>query len=141
MSLCAACGLRLSGTRALCPHHDSTYGDNWAKANRLMCDFFHRKKEPPPPLPSEIDAEDSDGPIINFNRYYRRVYPLRPVAPPPPRRPARPVRPAAFNVVGASWEQFREGIEQDRRRLWLRDKPLDGTTYPEVDSPRRRRAG
>jgi hypothetical protein len=23
------------------------YGDDWAVANRIMCDFFHRKKVPP----------------------------------------------------------------------------------------------
>jgi hypothetical protein len=23
------------------------YGDDWAAANRIMCDFFHRKKVPP----------------------------------------------------------------------------------------------
>jgi hypothetical protein len=23
------------------------YGDDWAVANKIMCDFFHRKKLPP----------------------------------------------------------------------------------------------
>jgi hypothetical protein len=23
------------------------YGDDWAIANRIMCDFFHRRKVPP----------------------------------------------------------------------------------------------
>jgi hypothetical protein len=32
---------------ALCPHHHCVYGDDWASANRIMCDFFHRKKVPP----------------------------------------------------------------------------------------------
>jgi hypothetical protein len=47
MSLCASCGLQLSGDAALCPHHHCVYGDDWAVANRIMCDFFHRKKVPP----------------------------------------------------------------------------------------------
>jgi hypothetical protein len=47
MSLCAACGLQLTGDSALCPHHHCVYGDDWAAANRIMCDFFHRGKVPP----------------------------------------------------------------------------------------------
>jgi hypothetical protein len=47
MSLCAACGLQLTGDGALCPHHHCVYGDDWAAANRIMCDFFHRGKVPP----------------------------------------------------------------------------------------------
>ena len=42
MSLCSSCGLQLSGNAALCPHHHMIYGDGWAQANRIMCDFFHR---------------------------------------------------------------------------------------------------
>jgi hypothetical protein len=30
----------------LCPHHHCVYGDDWAAANRIMCDFFHRGKLP-----------------------------------------------------------------------------------------------
>jgi hypothetical protein len=47
MSLCASCGLQLSGEAGLCPHHHCVYGDDWAVANRIMCDFFHRQKVPP----------------------------------------------------------------------------------------------
>jgi hypothetical protein len=47
MSLCASCGLQLSGDAALCPHHHCVYGNDWAVANRIMCDFFHRRKVPP----------------------------------------------------------------------------------------------
>ncbi len=43
MSFCASCGLQLSGDTALCPHHYFAYGDDWARANRIMCDFFHRR--------------------------------------------------------------------------------------------------
>ena len=46
MSLCASCGLQLSGDAGLCPHHHCVYGDDWAVANRIMCDFFHRRKVP-----------------------------------------------------------------------------------------------
>jgi len=47
MSLCASCGLQLSGNAALCPHHHYVYGNDWAVANRIMCDFVHRRKVPP----------------------------------------------------------------------------------------------
>ena len=43
VSLCSQCGLGLSGTAELCPHH-SVFGDDWATSNRIMCDFFHRRK-------------------------------------------------------------------------------------------------
>jgi DNA-binding response OmpR family regulator len=35
VSLCASCGLQLSGDAGLCPHHHSVYGDDWAVAQRL----------------------------------------------------------------------------------------------------------
>lgn len=44
MSLCAACGLELYSDTALCPHHVATAGEDWAAANRIYCDFFHRGK-------------------------------------------------------------------------------------------------
>ncbi len=57
MSLCASCGLQLSGDAALCPHHHCVYGDNWAAANRIMCDFLHRGK-PPRRLDAAERADD-----------------------------------------------------------------------------------
>lgn len=42
MSFCAYCGSQLSGSSELCPHHHCAYGEDWATANRIMCDFFHR---------------------------------------------------------------------------------------------------
>jgi hypothetical protein len=57
MSLCASCGLQLSGEAALCPHHHCVYGDDWAVANRIMCDFFHRKKIPPRLAQQERDDD------------------------------------------------------------------------------------
>jgi hypothetical protein len=55
MSLCASCGLQLSGDAGLCPHHHCVYGDDWAVANRIMCDFFHRGK-----VPSRLAQSDRD---------------------------------------------------------------------------------
>lgn len=46
MSVCTVCGLRLFDDTGLCPHHHCVYGDDWAKTNRIMCDFFHRGHEP-----------------------------------------------------------------------------------------------
>lgn len=47
MSLCAWCGLRPPGDGGLCPHHHVVYGGHdWAVANRIMCDFFHRRRVP-----------------------------------------------------------------------------------------------
>ena len=44
-SHCCLCGLSYSGDVALCNHH--VYGaDDWAVANRLICDFVHRKIVP-----------------------------------------------------------------------------------------------
>jgi hypothetical protein len=57
MSLCASCGLQLSGDAALCPHHHCVYGDDWAVANRIMCDFFHRRKLPPRLAPPDRDDD------------------------------------------------------------------------------------
>ena len=57
MSLCASCALQLTGDAALCPHHHCVYGDDWAVANRIMCDFFHRKKIPPRLAPLERDDD------------------------------------------------------------------------------------
>ena len=57
MSLCASCGLQLSGDAGLCPHHHCVYGDDWAVANRIMCDFFHRGKIPPRLAQTERDDD------------------------------------------------------------------------------------
>jgi hypothetical protein len=45
MTLCASCGLELTDSSELCRHH-VPHGDNWAESNRIMCDFFHRRKLP-----------------------------------------------------------------------------------------------
>ena len=41
MTTCAYCGDETDG-RALCPHHSLGYEDDWARANRIMCNFIHR---------------------------------------------------------------------------------------------------
>jgi hypothetical protein len=43
MSLCVFCGIRLAETAALCAHHHVGASDeDWASANRMMCDLLHR---------------------------------------------------------------------------------------------------
>jgi hypothetical protein len=42
VSWCASCGLALSGKAALCRHHAVAYGEDWAVANRIICDLIHR---------------------------------------------------------------------------------------------------
>jgi hypothetical protein len=47
MSLCASCGLDIPDAVGLCPHHHVAYGgEDWAVANRIMCDFLHRQRVP-----------------------------------------------------------------------------------------------
>ena len=54
MSMCASCGIPLSGDLALCPHHHcSEDQDHWAESNRIMCDFLHRGL-----IPSRLTAEE-----------------------------------------------------------------------------------
>ena len=47
----------MTGDAGLCPHHHCVYGDDWAVANRIMCDFFHRGKVPSRLSHSERDDE------------------------------------------------------------------------------------
>jgi hypothetical protein len=47
MSVCAFCGLDVSGDAALCMHHHDLYGDDWGAQNRIICDFIHRGRAPP----------------------------------------------------------------------------------------------
>jgi hypothetical protein len=47
MSLCVQCGYGHADSTELCPHHHVIYGDDWARANRIQCDFFHRGIVPP----------------------------------------------------------------------------------------------
>lgn len=45
MRLCALCGTRNPVGGDICAHHVST-DENWAAANRVFCDFLHRRIEP-----------------------------------------------------------------------------------------------
>jgi hypothetical protein len=42
MTLCAYCGLPPLDGGSLCAHHGPAGGDDWARGNRIMCDFIHR---------------------------------------------------------------------------------------------------
>ena len=48
MSLCALCGQPTLGAEGICLFHFfRAADDDWATANRLMCDFLHRGIVPP----------------------------------------------------------------------------------------------
>jgi hypothetical protein len=57
MSACARCGVLLRHDAELCPDHVFPSDDAWAAANRIMCDFLHRKKPPPRPRPREREHD------------------------------------------------------------------------------------
>jgi hypothetical protein len=46
MSLCVQCGQSTFGGESLCAYHSASYGEEWARGNRLMCDFLHRRIVP-----------------------------------------------------------------------------------------------
>ncbi len=46
MTLCAYCGVE-APPGGLCSRHTFAHGDDWAKGNRVMCDFLHRGVLPP----------------------------------------------------------------------------------------------
>lgn len=60
MSVCPSCGNSVYGEAEVCTwHHADT--DDWAKANRIMCDFFHRQKKPKRlPIGDRIDTQIVD---------------------------------------------------------------------------------
>jgi len=45
-SVCASCGITNAYDGNLCSHHQHVYGDDWAVANRIICDLLHRGIEP-----------------------------------------------------------------------------------------------
>jgi hypothetical protein len=58
MTLCAYCGAETS-SHGLCSYHPSAHGDDWARSNRVMCDFVHRGVVPaaaPEPLDVELET-------------------------------------------------------------------------------------
>jgi len=48
MSLCVQCGQSTFGGESLCAYHSASYGEEWARGNRIMCDFLHRGIVSPP---------------------------------------------------------------------------------------------
>jgi hypothetical protein len=58
--ICAYCGHLTSGPGPLCSYHiDGMEGADWARGNRLMCDFVHRGIVAPPlrrPASSSFDV-------------------------------------------------------------------------------------
>jgi hypothetical protein len=58
VSLCALCGISLTGDLALCPHHHGGEDqEHWADGNRIMCDFLHRGLIPPRLTPQDRGDE------------------------------------------------------------------------------------
>jgi hypothetical protein len=59
MSLCPYCGHTTFGPGPLCVYHTTGADhDDWARGNRIMCDFVHRGIVPPVPdadAPSPLD--------------------------------------------------------------------------------------
>jgi hypothetical protein len=50
MTLCSLCGLIVSSDQAnvgICYFHHYSHGDDWARSNKVLCDFFHRGVVPP----------------------------------------------------------------------------------------------
>jgi hypothetical protein len=45
--ICPSCGTALNNGSEMCGHHTSANGDGWSIENRAICDFIHRKIEPP----------------------------------------------------------------------------------------------
>lgn len=66
MSICMICGIQRFDNDPepqICPHHvpsSKNTKDDWAKANKIMCDFIHRKIEPP-----RLEKKDRDDEFIS----------------------------------------------------------------------------
>jgi hypothetical protein len=58
MALCVLCAQPTHGAEAFCGFHVHGHGDDWATANRTMCDFLHRGIVRPPPAgrPDALDV-------------------------------------------------------------------------------------
>lgn len=70
-SLCPRCGITLPDASGICSRHiygagDACIGDGytegWARANRIMCDFFHRGKT----LPRVVEPAGVHSIFISF---------------------------------------------------------------------------
>jgi hypothetical protein len=61
---CVYCGMAnggLDGANAMCRHHTLTLSSSWARANRIYCDFFHRRIVLPADTPTVGDLAVVDG--------------------------------------------------------------------------------
>ena len=57
MPLCVLCGQVTLDTDEICRHHMGGHEDDWATANRVMCDFLHRGVVRPARLEQDEDLE------------------------------------------------------------------------------------
>jgi hypothetical protein len=57
VATCTLCRAEVSSGAELCLYHLGTEANDWAATNRIMCDFFHRKKVPPRLAPAQRDEE------------------------------------------------------------------------------------
>jgi hypothetical protein len=57
MRVCAQCGNVTVGNAEICNEHLGYPNDDWAQANRMMCDFVHRGIVPPAPPERYADSE------------------------------------------------------------------------------------
>jgi hypothetical protein len=68
MSLCPYCGDPTFGPGAICVYHGLSNRDDWAKGNRIMCDFVHRGVVLPTPSRSALSSmdvlEDLETPLV-----------------------------------------------------------------------------
>jgi hypothetical protein len=64
MALCVQCGFLHDDATELCPHHHCVYGPDWATANRIQCDFFHRGVVPP-----RLSTDERDDAIDEVSAY------------------------------------------------------------------------
>jgi hypothetical protein len=61
---CPSCGLAIPDDVGLCPHHHDGYGcHDWAVANRIMCDFVHRRR-----VPRRLKRAERDDDLTEFTR-------------------------------------------------------------------------
>ena len=57
MTVCLQCGLSTLAAAEICSHHVYGDGDDWATANRIMCDFLHRGVVAATPCERDEDLE------------------------------------------------------------------------------------
>jgi hypothetical protein len=53
---CLICGLSILASWGVCLHHTMMHDDNWARGNKVWCDYFHRGQLLPRLPEKERDA-------------------------------------------------------------------------------------